>query len=201
MLARRLPCRHNAGAVTLLLCATMLLLVVLTAAGTLHMLLSARQLAVMQLEREIAFRAAEVALLDAESDLLAAAISQDMMGRLGIWPAPGHCGSGQQAGVCRPAVTGPPVWQPWLLADTSADAVGVPFGRFSGATLPVLPAGAAGTRELPRYVAEILDEAPSGYSTPDAPSATTPAPRIRITAIGFGRSRAVRAVLQSVIQP
>ncbi|WP_235205801.1 hypothetical protein [Cupriavidus sp. SK-4] len=41
MLAFRLPRRRNAGAVTLLLCATMLLLVVLIAAGTLHMLLGA----------------------------------------------------------------------------------------------------------------------------------------------------------------
>ncbi len=77
----------------------------------------------------------------------------------------------------------------------------MPLGRFTGATLPVLPAGAAGTRELPRYVAEILDEAPPGYSAPDTASATKLAPRIRITAIGFGRSRAVRAVVQSVFQP
>ncbi|RDK12080.1 pilus assembly protein [Cupriavidus lacunae] len=201
MLARRLPGCRQSGAVTLLLCGTMLLLVVLIAAGTLHMLLSGRQLAVMQLEREIAFRAAEVALLDAEADLLTAAASQDMNDRLGIWPAPGHCGSGRQAGICRPAVAGPPVWQPWLLVDADADAVGVPLGRFSGASLPVLPAGAAGTQELPRYVAEILDEAPSGYGVQDTAPSTTLAPRIRITAIGFGRSRAVRAVVQGVIQP
>jgi Tfp pilus assembly protein PilX len=185
----------------LLVCGTMLLLVVLISAGVLHMLLSGRQLAVMQLEREIAFRAAEVGLLDAEADLLMAATSQDMAGRLGHWPAPGHCGSGAQSGVCRPALAGPPVWQAWLLADANADAVGVPLGRFTGATLPVLPAGAAGTRELPRYVAEILDEVPPGYSAADAAFGTMLAPRIRITAIGFGRSRAVRAVVQEVIQP
>jgi type IV pilus assembly protein PilX len=178
----------------------MLLLVVLIAAGTLHMLLSGRQLAVMQRERELAFRAAEAALHDGEAELLAAAASRDTQNRLDLWPAPGRCGIGQQAGICRPALTGSPVWQPWLLADADADTVGVPLGRFTGAALPVRLPG-AGTLEPPRYVAEILDETPAGFSAPDPAVGHAPAPRIRITAIGFGRMRAVRAVLQSVIQP
>ncbi|WP_368041335.1 hypothetical protein [Cupriavidus taiwanensis] len=198
------PHPRQAGAVTLLLCGTMLLMVVLIAAATLHMLLSGRQLAVMQRERELAFRAAEAALRDGEGELLAAASSPDTQDRLGQWPAPGGCGSGRQAGICRPAVAGPPVWLPWLQADADVGAIGVPLGRFTGATLPALPAllaDTAATQEPPRYIAEILEEAPAGYSVPDPAMATAPAPRIRVTAIGFGRTRAVRALLQSVIQP
>lgn len=197
MLARCLPRLRHAGAVTLLLCGTLLLMVVLIAAATLQMLLSGRQLAVMQRERELAFRAAEAALRDGEADLMAAATSPDAHDRLALWPAPGRCGSGRQAGLCRPALAGPPVWQPWLRPDADVDAVGVPLGRFTGAALP---AGAA-TLEPPRYVAEILDEAPAGYGAPDPAVAIAPWPRIRVTAIGFGPTRAVRALLQSVIQP
>ncbi|MDQ0141641.1 pilus assembly PilX family protein [Cupriavidus necator] len=200
MLARCQPRPRQAGAVTLLLCGTMLLMVVLIAAATLHMLLSGRQLAVMQRERELAFRAAEAALRDGEAELLAAS-SLDTQDRLGLLPAPGRCGSGQQAGICRPALTGSPVWQPWLRADAEVDAIGVPLGRFTGAALPAPLAGAGATAQPPRYVAEILDETPAGYSVPDPAVALVPAPRMRVTAVGFGRSRAVRALLQSVIQP
>ncbi|UDM51274.1 pilus assembly protein [Cupriavidus sp. MP-37] len=201
MLARRPAHPRQAGTVTLLLCATLLLMVVLITAATLQMLLSGRQLAVMQRERELAFRAAEAALRDGEAELLAAAAAPDRPDRLGLWPPPGYCGSGQQAGICRPPVSGPPVWQPWLRADADVDAIGVPLGRFTGAALPTPPAGAAATQAPPRYLAEILDEAPAGYSAPDPAGALAPAPRIRVTAIGFGHTRAVRAVLQSVIQP
>ncbi len=201
MLARCPARSRHTGAVTLLLCGTLLLMVVLIAAATLHMLLSGRQLAVMQRERELAFRAAEAALRDGEADLLAAAASPDAQDRLALWPAPGGCGSGRQAGICRPAAAGPPVWQPWLRVDADLGAVGVPLGRFTGATLQASPADAAGTPQPPRYVAEILDEAPAGYGVPDPAVATAPAPRFRVTAIGFGRTHGIRAVLQSVIQP
>ncbi len=197
MLARGLPRPCQAGAVTLLLCGTLLLMVVLIAAATLQMLLSGRQLAVMQRERELAFRAAEAALRDGEAELLAAAASPDTQDRLGLWPAPGRCGSGQQAGLCRPALAGPPVWQPWLRADAEVDAIGVPLGRFTGAALPA----DAAVQEPPRYVAEILDEAPASQGAPDPASALASPPRMRVTAVGFGRNRAVRALLQSVIQP
>ncbi|SPD65448.1 conserved protein of unknown function [Cupriavidus taiwanensis] len=197
MLAPRPARSRHTGAVTLLLCATLLLMVVLIAAATLQMLLAGRQLAVMQRERELAFRAAEAALRDGEAELLTAATSPDTHDRLALLPAPGRCGSGQQAGVCRPALAGPPVWQPWLRVDADVDAIGVPLGRFTGAALPAN----AAAQEPPRYVAEILDEAPAGYSAPDPTVAIAPWPRIRVTAIGFGPTRAVRALLQSVIQP
>ena len=56
----------QAGGITLLFAATMLLLVAATAAAMLQMLLAGRQLAAAGRDREIAFRAAEAALLEAE---------------------------------------------------------------------------------------------------------------------------------------
>ncbi len=178
---------HTHGGATLLFAATFLLLAVFTAAATLQFLLSNRQLAAWQLEREIAFRAAEAALLDGEADLMAAMAGSGPPGRLAPFPASGTCGSGMQAGICVPAIDGAPAWQAWLSAPASADEVGVPFGTFTGRAMPGLPDGIAGTSIPPRYMAEVIGDAAM--------------PRLRVTAIGFGRRRDTSAVVQSVIQP
>lgn len=189
--------RRMQGGATLLFAATLLLLAAFTAAATLQFLLSTRQLATVQLDREIAFRAAEVALLDGEADLLAAAAGIGPPDRLDPFPPSGTCGRGMQAGVCAPAPGNVPVWHAWLTGTGHFDEIGVPFGTFTGNTMPMLPEGVAGTAIAPRYVAELLGDATvsSGYSQRPA------TPRFRLTAIGFGRSRDTSAVVQSVIQP
>lgn len=194
-----------AGSTTLLLVGTMLLLVAATTAAGLHFLLSARQVGAYQLEREIAFRAAEAALLDAEADLLlalrAGATGADP--RLAAWPPPGQCAGGAQRGLCRPAPGMPPVWNDWLDARGPDAATGIAAGTFTGIALPALPAGVAGAAALPRYVIELLHERPPGaWLTPgygDAGKNTKP--RFRITALGAGRDPAVRALLQTEFQP
>lgn len=184
--------RCQAGGVTLLFVATMLLLVSAAAAAMLQMLLAGRQLALAQREREIAFRAAEAALLDAETELLAAANGHN--DRFDRWPAVGECGSGAQAGLCNTADAPVPVWQPWLQPAMPGADVGVPLGHFTGATPPELPLGVGGSDVLPRYVAEPLGDAPAGADSERLP-------RLRITAIGFGRTASARAVVQSILQP
>lgn len=189
--------RRMHGGATLLFAATLLLLAAFTAAATLQFLLPTRQLATLQLDREIAFRAAEVALLDGEADLMAAASGSGPPDRLDPFPASGTCGKGMQAGICVPAPDDMPIWQTWLSGTGHADDVGVPFGTFTGNALPMLPQGIAGTPIPPRYVAEWIGDAAvtGGYGVRPA------MPRFRITAIGFGRSRDTTAVVQSVIQP
>ena len=189
--------RRMHGGAVLLFASTLLLLAVFTAAAALQFLLSTRRLATLQLDREIAFRAAEVALLDGEADLLIAASGSGPPGRLDPLPASGTCGTGMQAGVCVPASDSMPIWQAWLAGTGPADDVGVPFGTFTGNAMPRLPEGIAGTSVSPRYVAELIGDAAasSGYGLQPA------APRFRVTAIGFGRSRDTTAVVQSVIQP
>lgn len=201
MLAARLrsPWRgcalRETGGATLLFASVLLILVGATAGVMLHFLLANRLIVASRLDREIAFRAAEAALLDAESELLAAARSGEGAARLATWPLPGQCGSGDQAGICRTGGSAVPVWQPWLSPDRSPEAVGVPLGAFSGATLPELPPGAAGATSLPRYVVELLDDVAAGTV------AEPHRPRLRITAIGFGRGPDTRAVLQTEVQP
>lgn len=200
-----LPRRRGAkGSTTLLLTATMLLLVAGTTMAGMHFLLSSRQVTTYQLEREIAFRAAETALLDAEAELMAALRSgaSGADARLAAWPPAGQCGGGAQRGLCRPGANIPPPWMDWLDARRPNEAIGIEVGTFSGATLPELPPGAAGVGTMPRYVAELLHERPpgewlgSGYA-----SGTGPRLRFRITALGIGRDTAVRSVLQSEFEP
>lgn len=139
-------CFRADGSTTLLLTATMLLLVVATTMAGLDFLLSSRQVAAYQLAREIAFRAAETALLDAEAELLAAlrAGSAGADARLAAWPSPGQCGRGAQLGLCRPDANVPAPWEDRLAAHRPDEGVGIAVGTFSSATLPDLPAGAGG---------------------------------------------------------
>jgi len=181
------------GAVVLLFTATLLLLMVATATATLVFLLTGRQVAAWQVDRQVAFLAAEAALLDAETELLAAARQGPASSRFDAWP--GRCGDGAQGGLCRTAAGEAPVWAPWLSGIQPAQATGIPMGHFTGASPPAPSAGAL----PPRYVAELLDDGPAG--APLHGNASTGPPRLRITAIGFGRTPATRAVLQTVIQP
>ncbi|QEZ47495.1 pilus assembly protein [Cupriavidus oxalaticus] len=183
----------QAGGITLLFAATMLLLVAATAAAMLQMLLAGRQLAAAGRDREIAFRAAEAALLEAEAELLAAAGGSD--DRFGQWPAAGECGRGAQAALCNTAHAGTPVWQPWLHGLATGLALGVPASGVAVVPGATLPDAFAGSYTAPRYVAELLDDGPVLDEGRPA------LPRLRITAVGFGRSPAVRAVVQSIVQP
>lgn len=193
------PC-HRGGA-TLLFAAVMLLLTTATAAAVFYFLVSNRQALSHRLDREIAFRAAEVALLDAEAELLAAAAGRDDGVRLGNWPAPGACGTGAQLGLCRPAPDMAPVWHAWLRGDGRPGDIGVPLGTFTGARLPPLPEGAAGTVVLPRYVVELTSQRPAGERLDVGGGESVRHPRLRITAMGQGRDPAIRVVLQTVVQP
>ena len=204
---QRFPALHRSragGSTTLLLTATMLLLVVATTKAGLHFLLSSRQVIAYQLEREIAFRAAETALLDAEAELLEAlrAGATGADARLAAWPLAGQCGRGAQQGLCRPAANSPPPWEDWLASHRPDEATGIALGTFSGATLPGLPAGTAGVSTMPRYVVELLHERPPGeWLRPDYAVGTGQRLRFRITALGKGRDLAVRSLLQSEFQP
>lgn len=197
----------HGGGVTLLVTGVLLSMSAAVVAAALYVVLSGRQALSDRLDREIAFRAAEVALLDAEADVFGAASGAARGERLDHWPAPGRCGEGPQRGLCVPgprvgkvtAASMYPIWQPWLDRTRPEDRIGVTLGTFTGATLPVMPAGVAGPTVLPRYVVELLPRHASGERI-DAPMAM-PRPRLRITAMGQGRDPSVRVVLQTIVQP
>ena len=182
--------RRQAGAALLAFVATLMLLMGGICAAATHFLLAGRQLASQPLDREIAFRAAEAALHDAEADLIAAISTEGP--RLAYLPAPGTCADGAQRGICM-ADGDHRVWQPWLdgrLSEVGTE-LGVALGTFTGAQLPVLPAGVVGATTLPRYLIEVRDD-------PPAPGMW---PRMRIVALGVGRDPDVRVLLQTEFEP
>ena len=186
--------RAQEGIAVLAFVTTMLVLTASVCAAAMHFLHAGRQLAGLQLDREIAFRAAEAALLDAEADLLAAAASPHA--RLASWPDPGHCGVEAQRAICRTG-TGQPAWWPWIEGSPPESVPALSIGAFTGARLPDLPEGVAGATHPPRYLIEVLDH----HQTLQTLAGTAQWPRFRITALGLGRDPSVRVLLQTEFQP
>ena len=182
--------RPHSGAELLAFLSSLLLMMGSIGAAAAHLLFAGRSMTSQWLDREIAFRAAEVALLDAEADLIAAIV--DVGGwRLASCPTPGTCGTGAQRGLCM-ADGDMTAWMPWLEGNLPAD-LGIETGTFTRITMPILPADVIGATTAPRYVIEPLD---------DRTGLTADAwPRFRITALGFGRDTGVRALLQTEFQP
>lgn len=183
--------RTQAGIAVLAFVTTMLVLTASVCAAAMHFLHAGRQLAGLQLDREIAFRAAEAALLDAEADLLAATTSPHP--RLASWPAAGHCGLEAQRGICL-ASAGQPAWWPWLEGGPPESVPALSIGAFTGVRMPDLPEGVAGATHPPRYLIEVVDH----HQTL---AGTTQWPRFRMTALGVGRDPSVRVLLQTEFQP
>lgn len=162
---------------------------------------------VMQTERssrydrdwQIAWQAAEAALLDAEFDIRGpnsnAASRVASFSPTSVLGFTDGCGSSTaDRGLCMPAASSAkPVWYQVDFTDTSATAKTVQFGEFTGRSYAN---GSTGVRPalLPRYIIEVLpDQAPGT-------SASTPKFLYRVTAMGFGPRKETQAVLQMVFR-
>lgn len=184
------PTAHERGLA--LVCALTLMVAtmvigVAVARGAFVLVASARN----ERDRDVARAAAEAALRDAEHDIAGAAgVPADRAAHFG--PAGDHayaddCGRGaDDLGLCR--ARSPPAWQVLDLADADNPAL-VPYGRFTGAALPV--GRGALTARLPAYVIERI--APAGATARMGSF-------YRVTAIGFGTRTSTRVVLQSLIR-
>ncbi|MGB6055864.1 MAG: PilX N-terminal domain-containing pilus assembly protein [Burkholderiaceae bacterium] len=156
-------------------------------------------------DRQIAFQAAEAALMDAEmdiegstsSDSRSSFFSETFSGNAITEDFALGCGAGDSnryLGLCDPQpVNGKPVWQVIDFADDNATTTkSVPFGKFTGqkmqtgsGTLPSKP---------PRYIIEYIVF--NGEAAEVGESAPKKYYIFRITAMGFG----VRETTQSVLQ-
>jgi len=180
----------------------MLLLVVLTALGvggaqlTLVNELGARS----DRDTEIAFQAAEAALIDAEIDILgpnASATSRLCMFNDKDSSAfvEGCGGLGPNLGLCAPAPSG--ATPAWMSADFSPESrTSVPYGTFTGQALAT---GAGATpAALPRYVVEVM-RSNGGWEANRLRSASAGKTTniFRVTAIGFGVRKETQVVLQT----
>lgn len=147
-------------------------------------------------DSQIAFQAAEAALVDAELDIQGPNISATQ--RMSTF-APKNkvnftagCGTGALAGLCAQADAGQkPVWYQVDFTDTSSSAKSVKFGDFTGRAFAV---GETGIRPqmAPRYIIEVI---------PDPTATASPADVLyRITAMGFGPRKETQVVLQVVFR-
>jgi type IV pilus assembly protein PilX len=158
-------------------------------------------------DRQIAFQAAEAALVDAQLDIdgsrsgtspnvRAIPFSQDSALAFPGDDESESCGaltSGSTFGLCRlPLSNGKATWLQVNLADASATTRSVEYGHYTGQRFPVssatLPAA------LPRYIIELIAFNQAGQSA-EAGAQTF---AYRITAIGFGADPKTRVVLQAV---
>lgn len=183
--------------VTLVMTLLMLAVVLLLATAAAQIALQGEKSARNDRDRQIAFRAAEAALHDAEMDIEGMAGSASSRAHLftaavlhELSLAQATCGVGESnplLGICRSADAAH-AWQAVDFLSEGENMAAVPYGRFTG---QVFPAGEGPLSALPpRYIVEFLPYRRVGTSAAD------PDYLYRITAVGFG----TRAVTQVALQ-
>lgn len=183
----------------------MLLIVTVLGLGAAQVSLVSERGARNDRDAEVAFQAAEAALLDAERDLLGPNDSAQQRrclfsGRDVTAFVAGCGGTGLRQGLC--TASEPGADPAWMSADFSADSPrSVAYGTFTGQTYLTgdtgTPGGALSVR-APRYVVEAI-RSRGGWQTGQLQSASArDATHIfRVTAIGFGAHEETQAVLQT----
>lgn len=190
--ARR--CQQGA-ALVMALC--LLIVILLLGAAAAQLALQGEPTARGERDRQMAFQAAEEALMDAENDIEGSPTAPGRSATFAPDSALGFvsgCGTGADLGLCLGAGEGePPVWQSVDLADAAPQtARSVPYGAFTGAAMPTGEGFLPFRR--PRYIIELLPFAQEGEAAGEA----APQYQYRITAIGFGARDSTQVVLQSV---
>jgi len=160
-------------------------------------------------DRQIAFQAAEAALLDAELDIMGpnTATGRRVCTFDAKQPAEFvvDCGTLTQTGMCLSSTNLGEAWKTakaLYVSDTgnSTDNAGnktVQFGQFTGQTLPNGSSGM--TVRLPRYVIEAVPYAGTGNATDNVGSSTSPEYAFLVTAMGFGTRVETQVMLQALI--
>ena len=181
---------------------TLILLIVVTVLGLAasRIVLMSEKTSRFDRDTQIAFQAAEAALVDAEIDIQG---TKDAAGdyiasgtRMAQFDSknkttatfPVGCGIGTQRGMCAPTAGAKPVWYNVDFTDTSANAKTVNFGEFTGREFV---AGQTGIRPeiAPRYIIDYIDDLASPGKL-----------LYRITAMGFGPRKETQVVLQVVFR-
>lgn len=189
------PIYHQRGAtlaISLILLTIIMLLGTLFTHRTLIEELSARN----EQDRQVAFAAAEAALVDAEEDI------EGLGGKVARGDLFSHhsregfrlgCGRGADnvyQGLCLPnKPNATPVWITSQLSRAGEDAASVVLGRFTGRVIPCCEGPFSA--ELPRYIIELIPDMRATQSTEKSYL-------YRVTAVGFGINRDTQVVLQSV---
>lgn len=149
-------------------------------------------------DSQIAYQAAEAALMDAEFDLRgpnSSALKRvDTFSNTSLLGFADGCGTGTDLGLCLPSTGTKPIWYTVNFADESASATTVQFGQFTDRTLAYGSAGAQPAMR-PRYLVEAIPD-----QTPGTSASTAPKILHRVTAMGFGPRTDTQAVLQMIFR-
>ena len=189
--------RRNGGASLIVV---MLILVVVSILGV-----SGIQVAMMgergtrnDRDQQVAWQAAEAALMDAEFDIeglpASSTSKRDTIFKAKAaenaeWFIPDCGNSGQSIGLCELNITGKPAWLTVDFTATGAAAPTTQFGTFTGRTFP---SGSKGIQPIrpPRYVIERIPDPRVSRTKPQTGSV------YRVTAMGFGPNAETQAVVQ-----
>jgi type IV pilus assembly protein PilX len=188
--------QHGASLVISLL---MLIAVMMLGLSTTQIALQSEKASRNDRDRQIAFQAAEAALLDAETDI---EHSPDLARSRSTLFSTHHahafvagCGAGEAnayLGLCAQAAEGEvPAWIAVDFSDHARTTTSVLYGKFTGQNFQAgqgsLPARA------PRYIVELIP-----YNRPgESAELSARSHFYRVTAIGFGMRDATRVVLQT----
>ena len=179
---------------------TLILLVVTTilGVGAAQIVLQAEKSTRYERDSQIAFQAAEAALLDAEFDIRGpntSGLSRTSTFVTGsVVGFVDGCGTGTERGLCTPSLLGQKsVWYRVDFQDETSNAKTAKFGEFTGRTLST---GTSGIRPelLPRYIIEVIPD-----PTPGSNASTKPT-LYRVTAMGFGPRKSTQAVAQMIFR-
>lgn len=160
-------------------------------------------------DRQIAFQAAEAALVDAELDIMGpnSSAAKRVCAFDAKQPAEFvvNCGTLTRTGMCLSSANTGEVWQTvkaLYVSETGDSATNagnktVQLGQFTGQTLP---SGSSGlTVRLPRYVIEAVPYAGTGTANDNVGSSTSPEYAFLVTAVGFGTRVETQVMLQALI--
>ncbi len=191
---------HRQGGFSLIVVSLLLILVTVLGLGAAQLSVVNELAARNDRDREIAFQAAEAALIDAELDVLGpnkhTAARLCLFNNTDVAPfVPGCGGAGNKQGLCAPAKPG--ATPAWMSADLSPESgTSVEYGTFTGQKY-VTGTGATPAAP-PRYVIEVMRNN-GGWEANRLQSASAGKTTnlFRVTAIGFGVRKETQVVLQT----
>jgi type IV pilus assembly protein PilX len=196
----QLVAKHHNQGISLVVVLIILVIVSMLGVASIQISRMSTQSARNERDTQIAWQAAEAALLDAELDILGMP-SSSSTARGGIFNNKDTdvqqfvegCGSGSKnKGLCRPATGTTPNW---LSVDFLA-ASNPKYAEFGDFTSRSFQSGTSGIQPAhpPRYIIELMDD-PNTERTKAVQSRKY---IYRITAVGFGPNEKTQVVLQSI---
>jgi type IV pilus assembly protein PilX len=190
--------RERGATLVYVLC--LLVIILLLGISAAQMALQGEKAARGERDRQIAFQAAEEALVDAQNDIEGLPGAPGRSSLFASGSAAGFavgCGEGGALGLCLPAPqNGPALWLSMDLDGAESGSRVVPYGQFTGAVMQTGQGFLPSRR--PRYLIELLPFHPPGaQAAAVAGGLATESYVYRITAMGFGAQESTQVVLQS----